>query len=260
MRRHLPSLAAFALALLGAGLAPPAARAADLPPLLDDPGAPTRLEPVDDGGLGVVKKEEPKEPEPEPTPAREWTLASLHSRYVTVPGFLLDLLFDSHPSYQNVSFGLGYEWGSRDDTLWVVELDWTPLTPDPGNWLTAGDPPAGASYADSGLQLISIDASYRKYVNLADWFHWFIGGGIGLGFLVGNVDMAEVLPTCTEPVERCAHWRVATSEKADLPTRVIPILHLTTGFQVDFGDSGMVRLEAGLRDVLYVGLTAGLAL
>lgn len=255
--RALPSV--LTLATLLATALTPAARAADLPPLLDDPGAPTRLQPLDDDGLGVTK-EAPPVAEPEPAPGREWTLVSLHSRYVTVPGFLLDLLFDAHPDYQSVSFGLGYEWGSRDDTLWVIELDWTPLTPPAGNWLTAGDPATAATYARSGLQLISVDASYRKYVNLADWFHWFIGAGIGVGILVGDVDTAEVLPTCTEPVEKCAHWRVATNEKADLPTRVIPVLHLTTGLQVDLGDGGMVRLEAGFRDVLYLGLTAGLAL
>jgi len=78
--------------------------------------------------------------------------------------------------------------------------------------------------------------------------------------LVGDLTFAEVLPTCEEPVASCAHWRSATSEAADLPTRVIPILTVTTGFELDIADTVMVRLEAGFRDLLFAGLTVGMKL
>jgi len=248
---------------------PGAAIASELPPILDDRDRGTRVEPrpdaIDPASLHEVADptaEDPGDPvDPIDVAAeRYWTLLSAHTRWVTIPSFLFGVFFDSHPPYNNLSAGLGLELGSRDDTLWVIELDWTPLIPRAGNWLPAGDPPDSANYAESGLHMISVDVSYRKYASFSQNFHWYAGAGLGVAVLAGNIRLAEVLPTCEEPVASCAHWRSATDENADLPTRILPVIHLTTGFQLDFGDSAMVRIEAGFRNVLYAGLTVGMAL
>ncbi|PKN57335.1 MAG: hypothetical protein CVU56_11420 [Deltaproteobacteria bacterium HGW-Deltaproteobacteria-14] len=250
----------FLAVLLTVAYAVPAS-AAEPAPILDDRGSATRLAPeaggFDDPAAVIEKKGEPEEPL---VADREWSLVTLHSRWVTVPSFVLDLLFVDHTEFSNVAAGVGYEFGARDRYMWVFEFDWTPITPVAGNWRTDGDPPAGASYVESGMHLLSVDVSYRRQVPFTDDFRFFIGGGLGVGLLVGDLTFAEVLPTCEEPVASCAHWRSATSEAADLPTRVIPILTVTTGFELDIADTVMVRLEAGFRDLLFAGLTVGMKL
>lgn len=247
----------FFAVLLAVSFAAPA-WAAEPPPILDDRGGATRLEPLSGGfddPAAVVKKQD-EEPEPE-VPDREWSLVTAHTRWVTVPGFILDLLFADHTDFSNVAAGVGYEFGARDRYTWVFELGWTPIIPTAGNWRTDGDPPAGASYVESGMHMISFDVTYRRQVPLTEDFRFFIGGGLGVGLLVGDLTFAEVLPTCEAPVASCAHWRSATNEAAALPTRVLPILDVTMGFELDIDDTVMVRLDAGFRDLFYAGLTVG---
>ncbi len=233
------------------------------PPILDDRDRATRIEPMP-GALGptVVKTNEPDPTEPvladEESPTDMWV--SLHSRWVSIPDFALSPFFQTFQPYDNIAVGLGVEFGTANDYLWVVELDWTPLIPKSGNWLADGDQPDDANYAESGLHMISIDVTYREFVPFTSNFAWFIGGGLGVGVLTGDVELSEVLPTCTEPVEDCAHWRESTTEPLALPTRVVPILHLTTGFQLLLGDSVTLRLETGFRDVFFAGLSVGASL
>ncbi|TNF29039.1 MAG: hypothetical protein EP329_16640 [Deltaproteobacteria bacterium] len=232
--------------------------AAEPAPILDDRAGATRLEPLlggFDDPAAVVKKQEP-EPEPE-VPDREWSLITAHTRWVTVPGAILDLLFSDHTDFSNVSAGLGYEFGARDRYTWSFELGWTPIVPAAGNWRTDGDPPAGSTYVESGMHMISFDVSYLRQIPFTRDFRFFLGGGLGVGLLVGDLVFAEVLPTCEEPVSSCAHWRSATDEAADLPTRVLPVVNLTLGFELDIADSVMVRLEGGFRNLFFAGVTIG---
>ncbi len=240
-------------------LAPPTAVAAAGPaPIVDDTDRATRLAPLpglDDPAAVVVV-----DAAPEPAAERDSSFVSLHSRYVTIPDLVFDMIFDVHPSFHNVAAGLGVEVGSVDSAMWVFEVDWTPLVPDAGNWLEDGQPAPAASYVESGLHMVSLDVSYRRYFGLTSSLHFIFGGGLGVAFLVGDIDTKEVLPTCEGEVARCPHWRSATDEAAPLPSRVLPVVHVTTGLQLDIGDDAMVRISAGFRNVLYAGLTVGMAL
>jgi len=252
----------LAVVLVPALLAASPARAAEPAPIRDVRESASRLEPLGGGfddPAAVVAQPEP-EPEPEPDDAPSWSFLTAHGRYVTMPGFLLDLLFESHPSFANASAGIGYEFGTPRRSMWIFDFDWAALIPESGNWQTSGDAPSDADYVASGLHLLSLDVSYLRFVSFFEHFHFFIGGGLGVGFLVGNLETAEVLPTCEAPAANCAHWRTATNENADLPTRIIPILHVTTGFQFEIGDDVLVRLSVGFRDVFYAGLTVGMTL
>lgn len=255
----------FLLALVLGTFTP--AWAAELAPILDDRDAATRLSPAPggfdapDAVLVVTDPDEDEATDPDDLEVeRTWSLVTAFGRWVTVPDALIGLLFEVHPSYSQAGFGLGFEFGSRDKAMWAFELDWTPLVPSAGNWLSGDDPPAAATYAESGLHMVSVDVSYRRYLGFTDHFHFFFGGGLGVGVLVGDVVTAEVLPICEEPVAQCAHWRGATNEEASLPTRIVPVLHLAAGFQLDIGDDAMIRIVGGLRNVLYAGLTVGMAL
>lgn len=253
-------LAATCLSALAAG----PARAADGPesaPILDDLDGGRRLGPPP-GTLGgeVTQTKEPKAPET-PALARDVLMIVAHGRWTTVPDFMLDMFFVEHPSgVVGPSIAVALETGDLDDTIWSFELNWTPYTPNAGNWLELGADTADATYAESGIHFISIDASYRNQIRFTQGFRAFVGGGLGIGVLAGNFDTAEVLPTCESPVSECAHWPRSTNGTADLPTRIAPVLHFLAGLEVDLGAGLTLRAQGGFRNAFYAGLSVGKSL
>ncbi|MFO0749396.1 MAG: hypothetical protein U1F43_27575 [Myxococcota bacterium] len=183
-----------------------------------------------------------------------------HARWITIPGAIFGAFFDHHESLSNASAGIAVELGPVEKEVWAVEFDWSAFAPTAGNWLAVTKAPAEATYADGGLHMISLDVNYRRQIQFGDRFRIFFGAGLGLGVLLGDIHLAEVLPTCEEPVEKCPHWPNATHREADLPTRVVPIVHLTTGAEVDIGAGLTLRVQGGFRDALYLGLSVGAAL
>jgi len=228
-------------------------------PLLDDLDRARPLAPPPGALTGTLEAQ--KQPEPkkvEPGAPREVLMVVAHGRWSSIPSALFDLPFSVHPGgISTAGIGVGIEFGDLDDTMWAVDFDWTPLFPKAGNWLEASVEPIGANYVEDGLHLISIDVVYRRQFRFTSGFRAMLGGGLGVGILAGNLQSTEVLPTCQDPVAECAHWPTATREAAELPTRVIPILHFTAGLEVDLGAGLSLRAQAGFRDLLYAGLSIG---
>lgn len=230
-------------------------------PILDDLDRGRRLAPPP-GTLGgeVVQTKEPKQPET-PKVARDVLMIVAHARWTTVPDFMLDMFFVEHPSgVVGPSIAVALETGDLDDTIWSFELNWTPYVPNAGNWLELGADTADATYAESGIHFISIDASYRNQIRFSQGFRAMVGGGLGIGVLAGNFDTAEVLPTCESPVSECAHWPRSTNGTADLPTRIAPVLHFLAGLEVDLGAGLTLRAQGGFRNAFYAGLSVGKSL
>lgn len=262
-RRSLGYLAALGVATLA--LAAPLfegshARAADpdAEPLLDDLDRARPLAPPPGALTGTVEAQKQPEKKVEPGAPREVLMVVAHGRWSSIPSALFDLPFSVHPGgISTAGVGVGVEFGDLDDTMWAIDFDWTPLFPKAGNWLESSVEPIGANYVEDGLHLISIDAVYRRQFRFTSGFRAMLGGGLGVGILAGNLQSTEVLPTCQDPVAECAHWPTATREPAELPTRVIPILHFTAGLEVDLGAGLSLRAQAGFRDLLYAGLSIG---
>lgn len=245
--------------------APTAASKATGAPLIDpaDRPAASRLDVEADLTPPVVPppagaEDEPGD-QPAAPPAASWAVTA-HGRFITLPSFVLDTIYKDHPSFQSVSAGAAVEYGDPRRASWVFELDWTRIGFAGANWRENGVPPGAATYADVGLHMLSLDASYRWAFRVAGPLDFVVGLGLGLGGLMGDIKTVEVLPNCVEPIDQCPHWREASRATADLPTRVIPILHVALGAQVALGDDGLLRLMLGFRDALYVGLSAGLRL
>jgi hypothetical protein len=221
-------------------------------PILDDLERARTLAPPPGGLSGVI--EGSHEPETPGLP-REVARVSVHGRWITMPGPVFELYFDHYQTLSSGSFGVSYEWGDLNSGMWSVELDYSSLVIDAGNWLESPKPPSGASYAEPGLHLLSVDAMYRWQFPISSTFRALVGGGLGLGVLIGNIKTSEVLPTCEAPLDSCPHWPNATRKNADLPTRVMPIVHLMLGLELDVGAGFSVRLHGGFRDLIYAGLS-----
>lgn len=222
-------------------------------PILDDLDKARPLAPAP----GLVEALPPEQPEIE-YPSRSVIVG--HARWITVPDAIFGIFFEEHQSLSNVSAGLAIEIGAPEDQVWAIELDWSAYGPDSGNWLASGADPISTTYADGALHAISIDVTYRRQMQFTDHFRGFIGAGLGVGLLLGDFRLIEVLPTCEKPVGGCAHWPNATQRVAELPTRVVPIVHLTAGLEYELGGGVMLRFQGGFRNALYLGLALGATL
>ncbi len=238
------------------------AQPADPLPILDERGGASRLHP-EPGALGpaptVTRRAPDPEPEPGPEAPRE-SLMGVYSRFVSIPDAILSAFYTDHPSVDGVAAGVTFVTGRRLDYQIAVEVDWMRLSFPDGNWRLTGTPTFGATYAEIDLDILSVDVAYRGFVPFGSGtFALHYGAGLGLAALIGPARTAEVLPTCEEPVATCPHWRQVTYDDAEVP-RVLPVLHLFSGLQVELGAEGVLRLDVGLRNVPYVGLTGAVRL
>jgi hypothetical protein len=85
-----------------------------------------------------------------------------------------------------------------------------------------------------------------------------MGGGLGLATVLGTFTNTEVLPTCLDSAN-CGHWGEVGRTENSLPTPVIPVLHLLSGIHVEITHGISARVEAGLKNVLYLGAAVGYA-
>jgi hypothetical protein len=255
-----------------AAAAPPAAPTpSGLPPIRDGleratplrtdvPPPPPRLPPGDDA---IVVPELPPEPkpaepsEPEKPEDRSRDAIVVNGRWLSVPAPAVDLFYDHHQPLSQPSFGLAFETGASDAQMWAVEVAWMPLMPEPGNWLARGADPTTASYVESNVHMLALDLTFRRQFEIGGIFRVFLGAGLGVAILVGDATTDDVLPDCDEPVEQCGHWPTASRQDVDLPTRILPVLHLTTGLEIDLHERVSLRISGGLKNVTYVGASLG---
>ncbi len=222
--------------------APPPAPGATDPHARPEAGAPDGVAPVS-AGVDARASDGDR--------SRQALVAS--GRWIGLPDALLGAFFAAHPSYAQGSAALAFETGATHAKVWSFEAAWMPLVPAGGNWQTRLSTPESALHVVSGLHMLTLDATYRSQYE-AGPVRAFLGGGLGVAMLVGDVTTDEVLPDCAAPAANCAHWPTASRQTLDLPTRVLPILHLTGGLEVDLGDVLSLRVSGGFKNVLYLGL------
>jgi len=226
-----------------------------------DDGTPLRtLPPSPTPSVAPDPYEEPAKPGIDTTLDRDRDLLIVHGRWLSAPAVALDLFYDDHQPLSQPSLGIAWETGPTDERVLALELAWLPLTPRYGNWLARGSDPSQASYVESRMHMIAFDVTYRRQWEIAQIFRIQIGAGLGVAALIGNVQTDDVLPDCTAPVDACGHWPSATRSTLALPTRILPVLHLTAGMEVDLGDTLVLRLSAGLKNVVYFGASLGVQL
>jgi hypothetical protein len=227
-------------------------------PLIDRDDA-SRVEPLPIPALLTTAI--PKAPKEIEEPAivyhEERLLITTYGRLVTAPDFLLGLFFDDFQPHMNGAAGLSLSVPVANFEHVVIDVDWTGLGMPEGNWRRKNDKPAQSTFVSSALQLLSLDVTYRRFTWFNEIFAIFYGAGAGVGAIVGSGTVVDVLPNCTEPVGRCAHWNQASVRDLTLPTPVIPVVHLLLGLQMQFSERFLMRLQTGFRNLFYAGLSLG---
>jgi hypothetical protein len=254
---------AISLALMGAfSLAVPAyglAQEEESPPSASEP-EPAAPEPSEEVISGTASNK------------RQWGVGA-RLRYVFVPQGLLDL-FLAH-STTMTSVGIGAEVvGRKGDTDIVFGIEYDGASPDDGLYQDKGDDPGLCPTDPSkcpdytefdGLGVIGLDASFIWHARLADRIHLRYGGGLGLGIVTGSIYQTKMrCPSTTtndtlDDPNACGNPgnpgdQVEPRKESDDVPPVVPIINVLLGARFLVTDNLSLNLEAGFRDVFYVGL------
>jgi len=227
---------------------------AAVPTHIDRRGA-TRIAPAAvDLTAGLSVRERVEAPKKDSKPGTRKTVG-VHVRYVSLPDWLMDAVWDEHPKHQGMSVGAEFGLARGDHNALVFEVDYTSFDMPATNWLEVDKESSQANFIETnGVGLVSADVTYRRTHWLGDALGLHAGGGLGVGFFVGDLEETPVLPTCQEPIAACEHWsEVGTKQGQLFPIPVLPVLHLQAGIEVKMVGPASVRFEVGFRNVAYVG-------
>ena len=203
--------------------------------------------------------------------------ANLRLRYLSVPSSVMDVwYFDSDDAGANPlarpkvrAYAVGAEWViDKAPANWIFYGEWIGNAMGEGYWDDVESSPAdhsdGVWIEPDGFGMVVLGANYGHGIRIREWLDFLVGGGLGLGFVTGelttwssggNADIADAscLPASA------AYERHAVCED-DGPARVpglAPILDLTASARFHFVDQGTVRLDAGFHNALYIGTAFG---
>ena len=210
---------------------------------------------------------------------------NLRGRYLTVPNGLLDGFFSSN-TYDRPTvsaYAVGLEWVLKpNNTNWILYYEYMGNTTPEGYWDDIDDPvdeTDGIWLRPSGLGLHALGFNVANEIRISDqskpvWVSFLVGGGIGAGLLVGSIDrwhhgtydLAEDNLSCitsslglslVAPAYERQDFCSESPDASGLPIPAIPILDFSLGFRLHIQDKANVRLDFGIHNLPYIGLTAG---
>lgn len=212
------------------------------------------------------------------------------ARWVSVPGWFLDLFTKANEPLSSTAFGMEFFRRHGDYDL-VLGLGWQGMSPSDGNWLGKGKV-AGLDtdfVQTPGVGLVSVDFAFIRRQPFTEYFGMHYGAGLGLALVTGTIYRTSAGPFCTDanagnesqcypaeggdPSRRILPGDLARTENggADTATSphrfvesgkppVLPILNLTLGldFRLPNVRGLEIRpLEVGFFNAFFVG--AGIA-
>lgn len=228
-----------------------------------------------------------EEPEASAAPADDGPRmgANVRYRYLTLPkAFLNGAYLDTKDwtgAYANLErpgigahvFGIEYAIEPRPAGFLIYAEYWK-VGMDAGYWDDrddgAQDMNDGDWMAPTNLGVVALGFNAGHEVEVSDaskdvWVGFRLGMGLGLGILTGRIDQWHPGATfSTEPTNNCQPDLFAVDraevcpadEEFNLPP-VGPILDLDLAWRFHFAQTGILRLDAGIHDMLFFGVGAG---
>jgi hypothetical protein len=157
------------------------------------------------------------------------------------PGFGLDVVRVKEDfeirlgvEYENISAKDGY-WQDRDDDTDLTQFD--------------------------GFSWITADATFIFHWSLAEFFAIRYGAGIGVGVFLGKIETTDA--DCPDVngdgrfdlQTECSPQAGSVAEEEDVPP-IFPVVNLLAGVQFKPHEDFTINLEAGIRTIPFVGLSA----
>lgn len=126
----------------------------------------------------------------------------VRARYIFVTKAMLSPYFNANTGTQLNSFsvGLEYAWRGPDkhyDVVASLDFSWLPV--EDGNFLGSGhDPSLDTHYTQfRNLSFLSADVSIIGFHKFTNWLELRYGGGLGIGWVGGDVLLTNNGPMCT---------------------------------------------------------------
>jgi hypothetical protein len=210
-------------------------------------------------------------------------------RYIFVTKAMLSPYFAANTGTQMNSWSIGAEYvyrrpGKHYDIVTSLDFSW--LNVDDGNYLGAGhDPTLDTHYTQfRNLAFISADVSIIGWHKFADWFELRYGGGLGVGYVPGDVlittnagctaananDTTKCAPLVTGPINGKAtptqDAALKATEGGGTDTAVTPhrhsggvppvmgVVNILVGFRFYPVKQMAVTADIGFRDAMFVGV------
>jgi hypothetical protein len=193
---------------------------------------------------------------------------NLRVRYAFIPDSVFDLYFYSgdndngnHLERPSVSaFATGIEYVIRNEEAnGIFYFEYMPNMTDHGYWDDKEDPP---NYDDGdyikldGLATYNIGANYGFEIRLQPWFSLMFGGGLGLAIITGEVQKWDGSGN-VRPWESYEANPDDPDGTHDIPS-VLPMVDIFAAMRFSIAENASIRIEGGLHDLIYGGLTAGI--
>jgi len=207
---------------------------------------------------------------------------NFRGRYVWVPRSIIDIWYfnendagwaDSRPRPFMQGYELGLEFVVKGDNAnGIFYVDWIESMMKAGYWDDKESPP---NHQDGefivptptlGILNFGADYAYEAYfvrtsdTNGAFGLSMVVGGGLGVGFLIGQLERWTVGPNGTPAYIRYDNRYdngVAFDDYKQIP-KVYPMVDINLGLRFNFADRVMLRIEGGLHTLLYGGATLGI--
>lgn len=212
-------------------------------------------------------------------PDNEFYLAP-RMRAIVVPSWILGMWYDEHSTHwdgqTNLAYGLEFVWRKVGAYEISTAIEYADLSMPNAFWLESGDPAQKADYTEIDLQLLSLVISGYWYWDVEEWFAPYVGGGIGIGMVLGDIYRfkAQSGSACADalggtsgfaPNECFDDNREPQPDAIDLASKtledrvpgVVPVLNLTGGLRFNMGEHAIAKLEVGFYDYFFGGLSIG---
>ena len=212
---------------------------------------------------------------------RDYTMElNLRARQLLVPNRILDTWFynsdtvgaypEPRPSISAQVFGLEYAF-TNDQRSWIIWGEYMASGLEEGYW----------DDVDTGETIDHDDGDWVRPDNFSGWWGGFnynyivpmtpvdkpvhldfvAGGGAGVGYVTGDLTYwrpGTAIETDCEPAAPAYVRRnVCPSDGVKEFPRFLPMIDVTLGLQLNFADRAHIRLEGGLHDMLFYGISGG---
>jgi hypothetical protein len=202
-------------------------------------------------------------------------------RSVWVPRSVLELFVQRAASGAH-NYGVGVDLSRRrGDTELQLGFEYERINVGQGVWINKDDNVAAGDEADyvlgpdsttgSGHQFgwFTIEFTFLNHAEITKWLAVRYGGGLGIGFLLGEVDHYNIIctgATNATPEPGCVPPRFngtgrysegqETVVKYDLGTPVFPVVNAILGLQFRAAERWTINVEGGIRTLPFVGVSS----
>ena len=232
---------------------------------------------------GVSVNEKPVASQPEETAAvdRDYLMeVNFRTRWLSIPDNILDAGFYNeqdqnglHPERPSVrALALGLEYVVRQGPAnGIFYVEYVNSLMDEGYWDDVDD---DANFTDGDylkpdrLGMVTLGGNYGYALTMNPGnpnveVAFMFGGGLGIGFLTGKVDVYDGYadPTTGQFYSAYEAYQQDPGQDPDdtlrIP-RVLPVVDINAGLRFVIAEKANVRLEGGVHDMLYLGGAAGI--